>query len=360
MSLEQPDLSRKSSVPEEDIFRELYTVASEDHPLYEKYQPKFLKNGGQHLVYTLPDHPKIVFKVRYDVLAKYLPQYVSEEPSGKMAIEDRLSAHTDFEKEKLARMAQYFGKEHMVRERLNVMNLPFPESLVRDILQEKTFAVENGTIELPVLTRIQEKLEIDPAHVLDICTGYAEKNIPEDGESKRLYREGSERWVFGDSSDGSFDARLFEKTQRSPSLNRLISHALSKPELRAVVEDFLKKAIAYGMETGGILDLAGSNNVIVIEENGGGKYKIVDGAYPGNDRGALQRGYEAFLKGGVRKEDLAPDEMSILSDVLNYVRSINGMAEAIGLEERIKFVNDSGEKGQIDWERLRGLLAHTA
>lgn len=360
MPPEQSDLSVKPSSVAEDVSRESYTVAPGEHPLYEKYQPKFLKSGGQHLVYTIPDHPKIVFKVRYDVLEKYLPQYRVAEPSDRSAIEKRLFAHTDLEKEKLTRMEKYFGKEHMVRERLNVMKLPFSESLLRDILQEKAFAVENETIEFPVLTRIQEKLEIDPSRVLDICAGYAEKNIPEDEESKRSYREGSERWVLNGSSGGFFDVRLFEKSQRSPSLNRLIPHALSRPELRAALEDFLKKAIAYGMETGEILDLAGSNNVIVAEENGTVKYTIVDGVYPGNDRRALKRGYEALLKGGVQKEDLDPDEMAILSDTLNYVRSINGMAEALGLEERIRFSNDGGEKKPVDWERLRELLASTA
>lgn len=39
-----------------------YDNLPNDHELVERYQPKFLARGGDHLVYEVADHPDVVIK----------------------------------------------------------------------------------------------------------------------------------------------------------------------------------------------------------------------------------------------------------------------------------------------------------
>lgn len=42
--------------------KNIYDRLPEDHELVEHYRPMFLARGGDHLVYTVEDHPDVVIK----------------------------------------------------------------------------------------------------------------------------------------------------------------------------------------------------------------------------------------------------------------------------------------------------------
>lgn len=357
---EQPSQNHLTPPQEKHEERSRYGLRPEEHPLYDQYRPEFLGKGGEHLVYTLPGHDRIVFKVHHEYISALLEEALSRNTANAEFIERRLRGLAHMVQRRQNELSNFFGKEHLVRQRATPMKLPFSRGVLEDLLKEKMPPMEESLIELPVVARIQEKVDFsDPAieQVLDVTSSYAEKSVGEDPDSLRNYAQGSEQWVLDHSSGSPFDPRLFSECQHSTALDALLKEMEQDSDLKEVVKDFVTKAVTYSEDSLEILDLAGKDNVVFLKTKEGWKYLLIDAVYPGVDTGILLNGQRALYKYAVDKQELDGAEAHDLYNVLNYTRTINGLAHAVGVEERIHLFNEADFEGKtIDWDEVRRYL----
>lgn len=50
------------SESEPNIEPQLFNVSETGHEVVSKFHPEFLARGGEHVIYTVPEHPDVVVK----------------------------------------------------------------------------------------------------------------------------------------------------------------------------------------------------------------------------------------------------------------------------------------------------------
>jgi hypothetical protein len=181
---EQPHLSTKpektKTLRSAELPRPKFDLGKDDHALYGEYNPKFAGRGGEHLVFTIPGHEKIVFKVAHNMIVATLHDVESREGSGGVLAERTLRHQAVVARAKLADIEEFFGREHMARQRVSTMNLPIPAHILRDLYNEDLLPSGQDSVTLPVVVRIQEAIDLrERETLLDLTSSYAEdfKNL---------------------------------------------------------------------------------------------------------------------------------------------------------------------------------------
>ncbi len=360
--LEQPHLSTKpektKTLRSAELPRPKFDLGKDDHALYGEYNPKFAGRGGEHLVFTIPGHEKIVFKVAHNMIVATLHDVESREGSGGVLAERTLRHQAVVARAKLADIEEFFGREHMARQRVSTMNLPIPAHILRDLYNEDLLPSGQDSVTLPVVVRIQEAIDLrERETLLDLTSSYAEEKLSDDPGELELYSQGSDQWVLNRESPKNFDRKTFSSCLQSPSLEKVIVLAETDAQFRETLSDFVSRAIEYSQNTYEFLDLAGKNNVVFMKSGESWQHLLIDAAYPGADTGMLLRGQQALYSYITGQIALSEEDVYALYNVLNYTRTINALADALGMSERIHLLHeDILSEATVDWKELRRYL----
>lgn len=322
-----------------------YNKLPVEHEAVMRYKPKFLARGGDHLVYEAEGHPDTVikastFKIK-DVLMDNAERGLSLD-----AMSDEMRASLEKEtEEKNAQIRQYreyFGTEHTLSERRYVMQVPVSPEIIKEIFIDdwKDRQPPHGIGEIQdtwTAAVIQKKApEIsDPNHLGLYFGGFVEdrKEQPDATEYEMLNNA-----FLGKKSIASEDLDLFFKTQDNPkthALADLVAKAQEDPMLKTAVQEIVRKSISFAEETGNILALAGEDNVILFPKEEGWNYLLVD-AIPLYNDPIFKLAKEAKER-SASEEDLSSQDKAYITRALNFARTMNGLAAALGLEERLGF-----------------------
>lgn len=348
-------------LPKQSLPRAEFAMDPNDHRLYKRYQPKLAGHGGEQAVYVVPRFPHQVIKVNFRLLKPLLDQYpLPETPAQEKALLQKLGGEVLGQQAAYERLVSIFGREHLLAERVTKMRLPVTQALVEDVLGESAPNLPDSGVNFPFVVRIQELV---PQYILDtgldMRSGYAEKHI-NDSLEKESYARGSLRWLSDEPDDTPFDPELFLECQGSTALANLINVAKTEPALKLVIVDFLEKAMEYTRVTGLILDLAGENNVVFFQdaETKEWDYRLIDASFPDRTKGQIGIATGA-LENYIDREKLTEIEYMALYNALNYTRTVNGLADAMGMSERINLLHNkhiSIDLSVIDWDELRQYL----
>jgi hypothetical protein len=109
----------------------------------------------------------------------------------------------------------------------------------------------------------------------------------------------------------------------------------------------------YCDSTGEILDLAGENNIIFYRDERTGKwtYRLLDVLY--HNGAPLIREIRKFIHRITPESRLSPQSWYYVFNAINCVRTINGLAAALGMKEKI--ILPDADYGEI-YERLKILF----
>jgi len=322
-----------------------YNKLPTGHEAVMQYKPTFLARGGDHLVYEAEGHPDTVikastFKIK-DVLMDNAERGL---PLDGISDEMRASLEKEIE-EKNAQIRlyrEYFGTEHTLSERRYVMQVPVSSEIVKEIFVDdwKDRQPPKGIGEIQAAWTaavIQKKSpEIsDPNHMGLYFGGFIEgrKEQPDVSEYEALNRA-----FLGKKSIEPKDLELFFKTQDNPkthALADLLSRAEEDSTLKIVIQDIVRKSIRFAEETGNILALAGEDNVILFPKGEGWSYLLVDAIPLYND--PIFKFAKVAKERSENGEDLSNKDKAYITRSLNFVRTMNGLAAASGLEERLEF-----------------------
>ena len=342
-----------------ELPRPKFDLSKDDHPLYGEYEPRFVSQGGEHLVFTILGHEKIVFKVAHNMIEATLHDVESLEGTGGALAERTLRHQAVVARAKLADIEEFFGREHMARQRVSTMNLPIPAHILQDLYKSKDIPPHGQSIvTLPVVVRIQEAIDLrERETLLDLTSSYAEEKLSDDPSELELYSQGSDQWVLNHESPKNFDRKTFSGCLQSPALEKIMALAENNGAFREVLMDFVARAIEFSQNTYEFLDLAGKNNVVFMKSGESWQYLLIDAAYPGADTGVLLRGQQALYSYITGQKVLSEEDVYALYNALNYTRTINALADALGMSERIHLLHeDILSETAVDWKQLRQYL----
>ncbi len=322
-----------------------YDELPTEHELVARYQPQFLARGGDHLVYEASGHPDVVIKAStYKIKDILIDNDARGLPLDGVSDDMRAS----LEKEVAEKNAQireyrkYFGAKHTLAEHRYLMQVPVSAEVLQEIFKNdwKGRAVPPGAASVRDVwsaVAVQKKAPQieDTNHVGLYFGGFLEDR--RQASSPGEYEYFSEIFEHGGAIQPE-DLEEFFRLQDNPdthALRDLVLRAEQDPELKKTTIDFLLAAIHFANETGNILALAGTDNVILYQENGEWNYLLVD-AIPLQNEPILTAARVARER-SENNEPLNQKEGGYIMRARNFIRTINGLAAALEVEQRVRF-----------------------
>ena len=345
MNPENPESNSVNSeeVPKADFD---YNLDNLDNDLVLKYQPTFLAKGGEHLVYEIPDHPDVIAKVRIGEIKRMLEiNYQAGQPLDSLSPEAQSKAqdYLETERSRYQTIRQHFGSEHVPNQKEFLIKVPITEDIIRSFYDGQLPA---NTDEVWSIMMIQKRIkELDIPH-LSMVSGYSEhsETLPE------TYNQTTQHLIQEKNSEQPLSSEDFLAIQSNEHLRTLVEQSETDENLKETLADLVEKIISYTSETGEILDLAGEDNVILHQKDDVWSYTLVDARYPGTSN--MIETVEIILSKLSTGDGLDEHEKNILLNTVNFVRTINGLAEQIGVSNKIDIIPDGLQDLDLDFLKL--------
>lgn len=307
-----------------------------------QYRPRLLARGGEHLVYAIPDHPRLVVKVS----TRWARRLGADPPAAARQTAQQIIRR---DARRFARLRDYFGAAHTLPRRKFLRRVPVEDDLAAAL--PGGFSVGTGV--WTVLTVQRHEPALQRHDLLAVASGYAEFGAPD----AALYRQVTIRHVLCPADPNAPDMAALLAAQAASGLRRLLAAAGNDHALYALLRELIGRVMAYSASTGETLDLASNRNLIVWRDGKQWTYRLVDALYPSRDD-MLTRA-RAALAALARGE--TPDRAAayVLLNAVNFARVVNGLAAHFGLPERIHLLAaepaDSARLADALWHTLRPL-----
>lgn len=315
----------------------------EEAPLIKRYKPEYFSQGGEHLVYRVPDHPDVVIKASThkiaNILSKHYADQAPEPDDLREQVTNEFASEVATKNKEVADLRETFGKEHTLAERRYLMQVPVTKEIVRALYDndhfKRTLPESFGdTKEVWTHVAVQSFTPeaSNPERLSFSFGGLVETNV----KDAELYDEVT-RATIGTETVPDFENKFLDLQDASPKkdLTRILLDTKTDKGLHHAVSDFIRRAIEYSSKTGQILALGGSDNAFFYKTSGKWSYILMD-VVPIPSEKILEE--SCVIETKIRNfENLTPRERFLLERALNYVRVINGSAQILGLKERIEF-----------------------
>lgn len=301
--------------------------------LLTHFQPRLIGYGGEHLVYSIPNHPKYVVKASLETTEKIASWQRGHHLSADVVTDEirRGVANMLAEDQRLQlELRKAFGKEHVLPQKSFFKQIPLTADMP-DVLKISPIPFVAPGMVWSIL-RIQERASAleDPKR-LQLVSGYSEKaKQPLDEET---YWQATEHLLDGTQTLFSTQDAFF-RIQPNEMLWALCDAMQVDSGLADCVRDCVHRTIAYTQTTHEILDLAGADNLIFYKKsNGDWNYLLVDVAYGRKLMDSVSLSLEKLYS----SDELQVGERNRILNGFNFVRTINGIAERLGMDERVRF-----------------------
>ncbi|MDO8584545.1 MAG: hypothetical protein Q7R85_00285 [bacterium] len=325
--------------------RSFFDLENVDHEIVKKFKPEFIAMGGEHIVYSIPEHPDVVAKVNILSVRRILHENrrALQRPD---ALTDGAKRYMDNflheEAEKYQGVRAYFGAEHAPNQKKFLLKIPITKNILKAIGEESS----GELAEVWGVVMIQKRAELEgPDHFSLATNGYPEQRDIPGG----VYQAATMCLLYGDEYSGlsGKEALLELLGEGGGDLKNLIAAAEQDAKLRVMLKDLVEKLIVYFEKTGAIFDVVGKDNIAIMKEGGVWTYKFVDAIYPeGVDVSADARNAIVKL---ARKEEITDVERNEVLNTINFVRTMNGLAEFLGSEKRINIIPDEVWDGESNF-----------
>jgi|GEM_PF-932505 len=324
--------------------RDIFSLDGIDHHVAKQFQPKYLARGGNQIVYDIPAFPTLVAKADTQILKLNMDKNKEEgKPLDELNDRKRAMEYLRYERSRFQRMKSYFGKEHILGQAKILQKVPVTSRILAEIYEGQ---IPGPTDEAWTAITLQRRAEeLQDAHRLNLVGGYAEiqPELTNDAEYSSVTAS-----LLDGNTKNSPTVQAFLRVQNNDGLNDLVANAEQDADLKKVLCDLVQKVIRYTNETGEILDLAGNDNITVFQKDGKWTYRLIDALYPmeidnvENTRKAIQKlAYDQVLD---------KDDQGCLFNVLNFTRTINGLASYLGVQQRIEIVPEHLRGIPIDFK----------
>ncbi len=314
----------------ERIDQQVQDIDSSD--LLKSYPASYLGKGAEHMVFAIDGHPNVVAKVDAITLRKVVMIHSElKKPFDKVDDQFKEAARGMLaaDREETRELAEYFPGSTL-KERPIILTIPVTRELLAEALTDQDPAVQllsEGVQDVATIVRIQERAPEAAlgTRAASFRFAYTEEQGEVDMDRYKAMNESLVDGV-GDIASELVGMAVSQETQK------LLDASDKDPQLAAVLEDFVEKAVAYMTDTKKGLDLAGPHNVSVYMDEEEWKYVLLDAKYGTPDiLSYAQEAVQVVRAGGELSHELA----NRLMNVLGMVRVINATAIHIGSEVRL-------------------------
>lgn len=318
-----------------------------DNRMVNQYAPAFLAKGGEHIVYVSPMAPDVVVKVDAMVMRKLHRSNAERglpldqmDPDVLPHVEEKMRN----DRERYLRLRGVFGRAHVPGMKQGIVLVPVTEKLLIKTHRGMPPGDVKGITQSWAIVKVQKRApEIDKPGTLSVTAGYAEHRSITD---QAKYAEATAAYVDG-ANDGHASAEA-RKAVSHFDLNMVMQKAVAEPAAAEALKDFTAKTITYAMVTGEILDFAGGDNVTFYRDGDKWNYRLVDALF-GHPK-MLPIAKEVASRAAKGKA-LNEFDISTLLNVVNFSRTVNGLADQLGIKERVAWMPEEA-KGKIDFLKL--------
>lgn len=326
---------------------------------------KLIGHGTDHAVYLDPSRPGKVVKISTWSMgqvalwnALFGREESQETPAAIEASGQRLAAN---EIKRYARLAAGFPDGAVPGQCIRIDHVPVRGAALQYMLQRGVVPDESqiqpkvdpsATYRLLTIVRQQDFLPqlSDPASMdFSLSLRFIERLT--DYPQPERYAALNDSLVLNRPTD--FDEAQFRYVIEGTKLEALYEASRLGDEAGDAVRDFLSHGIRFMNDTREVLDVGGDGNVIFND----GKYFLPDALTSPSFEGGLDTAADVLRK-MKRGEAVTGQEAWSLVFTLNIVRAMNGMAQALGIDERVHLLRPEEESEAIAWAahlpQLRG------
>lgn len=336
-----------------------YDSLPESNETVLNYKPKFLARGGDHLVYSVEDHPDVVIKASSFVVKDILSE--NSEHGDKLDTltadqEERLYKEISDKNSQIRLLRESFGVEHTLKERRSLMKVPVSNEILEEIFKgdwkKRQVPVNAKDLnEAWTIVIIQENApEINDQDHLGLYFGsFLEERLFDKDEYAKL----NNALIRFNNESSEKVADLLLKLQDNPdthALSDLLTACQNDENLKQSVIEFIKKTIEYTKQTGNILALAGKDNVILSKENDTWNYLLID-ALPIHSEPVFNDAKDAIHR-SLNGEQITKKEKTLIMKALNFTRTINGLSIALGLSDKLEIICQEDKDKDIDFSEI--------
>jgi hypothetical protein len=296
--------------------------------------------GYEHFVYRRPARRLSVLKISGHKVRELLTEFDGPTRPGGTDLasyaRSRFGPDVLSKNDDLRALLGAFGAAHVLRERRYLVLVELSDRFIRQLFLADFWGrlappwVGNSELVWTHAALQPFSQSASDPRRLSISFGRFTEDRPFDREVYRAFNLSLER-----GHQGVVQRDMFLELQDHTAGNgigKLLGRADRDPELRAAVADFVVKAVCYAKTTGKILALAGQDNGFFVREAGRWTYQLMD-VLP-IPTGALLSEAEQFAL-GISDWPRPKKELETIKRALNFVRTIDGLAAAVGVDERI-------------------------
>lgn len=313
----------------DDIDKVLRVI--EDDETLNAYRPSFLGEGGEQIVFDIPHHPEVVAKVhRYTLLSTLAGHNRDGVPLDEATENERREFEEIVENNKKVyyHMREYFG-DAVLKERQIITHVPVTTEVLRTVFGDHLPEVSEGVHRVLTVLRIQERVpDAVQDAAIDIGFQYLEDSRITNEQYEHLHGV-----LFGKLSGAEY-------LQSFPAGVCLLEAMVKDPELQATIRKFVEQAVRFTVETGEMLDLAGSHNAIVYRSEDHWQVMLPDAMYP--QRGRWSDAREA-LEDLAQGRDISGEQGNALMNGFNFAGLMNALADYTGSNVRLALTRGGHE-----------------
>ena len=339
--------AKPPSTPREDLFASIKRITPDVYAprkwisktrkeIPEIAAPRPIGKGGEHLVFEFPDpkHSDVVMKVNFHQTLPVLRAHHQGEIERKKAHEKMEEAMVE-RRSQLNELREDFGHSAVPVQRFMIQDVPVSRDVVERLypgwLREGTAVPPT----LPAWVAFQRRLEFDPEKTVSLTGYYPEQRNRGEERTEELdnvYDVGHDILI-GKETDLDPEEQRNIVLDMYPELQKVAKKAERNPGFTKKLQETVRKLISYTETTMTALDLAGSNNVVLMQGEKSWDLKMPD-ALPIEDLTTddLQQASKELKRG----RHLTEENESRSLNVLNTVRVINALALLAGVSERLR------------------------
>ena len=289
--------------------------------------------GGEHVVFEDLRFPNYVLKVDFIESLSVLYAQIR----GVEAVEhevERLRRKAAEHHERLRRLQAYFPVGAVPLELVAVKRVPLERRMVESLLRDRNIEAPKSLHvpdEMDVLCTLQRKIALDKKACVDVYSSYAELNrtiLPE------FYADGH-RLLAAPEAVGPSETEARRKiiVYIYPSLRPVIERLDADVNIKVALGDLARRSMAYSVDTGEIIDMAGGGNVLLRpDEDGHTSPFLMDALSPPELNLDLVRQASAMVRHG---QEMDVRMRANALNVINYVRFVNALGMLADIPERL-------------------------
>jgi hypothetical protein len=304
------------------------------HQIELQYAPEFYAKGAEQLVYKIPGHPDIVIKAQIAPMRHVISMIEAANPNADVEMKilqygKEINAQANNRHKELR---DHFGK-HVLPQRCIFMKVPVTQGILNRVYpNSRTLPNIYETWTLVTIQRYADAVTWNGK--LGVQCGYVEredlqgKSEHEIGTKCEEYKRVTDHLVFQKNPHQKLGIEEFLGVQKHPSLRMLIERSNQDSNLRFALTRFLVDMIKFTNETDEFIDLAGRDNVLFHQNDGVWTYTLID---PLVSQGKIIRRVRSAISNNI----IDATSRRLLLHILNYIRTVNGLAEQLSIKERV-------------------------